>query len=45
MQGAPFLLAANPFVFTLQNDCYWQQVLGFNSSAPVYGCANRNPQN
>jgi hypothetical protein len=43
MQGAPFLLAANPFVFTLQNDCYRQEVLGFDTSAPVYGCANREP--
>ena len=44
MQGAPFLPAANPFVFTLQNDCYRQEVLGFNSDAAIYGCGQAQPQ-
>ncbi|HYV29794.1 MAG TPA: RHS repeat-associated core domain-containing protein, partial [Candidatus Binatia bacterium] len=43
MQGAPFLLAANPFVYSLNNDCFHYQVLGFDSQVPVYGCANLNP--
>jgi len=43
LQGAPFLLAHNPFVFALRNDCYRYAVLGFIPNAPIYGCANLNP--
>jgi RHS repeat-associated protein len=43
MQGAPFLLAHNPYVFALRNDCYRYEVLGFDANAPLYGCPNRNP--
>ena len=43
MQGAPFLLAHNPFVFYAPNDCFRYQVLSFVPNAPIYGGANKHP--
>ncbi len=43
MQGAPFLLAPNPFVFASPSQCFRYELLGFNPNVPIYGCPNRNP--
>jgi RHS repeat-associated protein len=43
MQGAPFLLANNPFVFKLRDDCLAYEVVGYDPDAPIYGCPNREP--
>jgi len=42
LQGAPFLLANNPMVFVCPR-CYRYDILGFDTEAPIYGCANKHP--
>jgi len=43
MQGAPFLLAPNPYVFVSPSPCFRYELLSFDPDLPVYGCPNRNP--
>lgn len=43
MNGAPFLLAANPNVYRPRTDCWRHEVIGFDPDQPIYGCPNRHP--
>ncbi|HYG36918.1 MAG TPA: RHS repeat-associated core domain-containing protein, partial [Clostridia bacterium] len=43
MKGAPFLLAHNPLVYVMRNDCFRYGAVGFDADGVLYGCPNRNP--